>query len=323
MPIGHVQTAPTPLRTFGDSLKIYRERRRLSQAGLAKLVHVSSATIAKVERGRRWPAHDLVVRCDTILGAGGTLTRLWPALENERARRQLLGAQHRLSTKLQAIPIASAHSAEVGPQGGTPSFLSTGVWTIITPLKQEAIRARPVVAVEDVLGAQRLGEIAQAHGLVPSYETVPLGGAVDLNRPNLVVICGPRLSPHTAAVLNQDQHLRFIMAPGNVWTLHDTGTDTLHRSGLDSAPPRASDVAYLGRLPRPDRRGTLTIFTGIHLQGSLGVVHYLSQHLTELDAELGGRCFSMLLGITFDPETSEPLLVKPLSRVYLQEAHTI
>ena len=53
------------------------------------------------------------------------------------------------------------------------AFLGLGRVTIATPLKQEAINARPVVAVEDVTGSQRLGELARSLGIEPSYETIP------------------------------------------------------------------------------------------------------------------------------------------------------
>jgi hypothetical protein len=44
------------------------------------------------------------------------------------------------------------------PEGG---FLGVGSVTIVTPLKQEAQNARPVVAVEDFATAQRLADLAR------------------------------------------------------------------------------------------------------------------------------------------------------------------
>ena len=151
----------------------------------------------------------------------------------------------------------------------TAAMFGDGAVTIITPIKKEAIRSRPVVAVEDVVGAQLLGDYAASLGLRVAYETVPIGGEVNLNRPNLVVICGPRLSRHTAVVLEQDPNLRFVTAPDGCWTIQDRRTGTTHRSGIDQENIADFDVAYLGRLPRPDGTGTLMIFTGIHPQGSL------------------------------------------------------
>ncbi|GIJ52456.1 hypothetical protein Val02_93420 [Virgisporangium aliadipatigenens] len=202
------------------------------------------------------------------------------------------------------------------PEG---AFLGNGSVTIATPLKQEAIRARPVVAIEDVTGAQRLGELAQQFGLTPFYEHIPIGGAIDLNRPNLVVISGPRISPAVADVLAHDSVHQFARAKDGPWTLVDRRSGIVFRSGQDEEPSRSWDVAYLGRLPRPDGKGSLIVFTGIHPPGSLGVVQYLCTRITDLFGELSTRPFSVLIGTEFDPTTHEPLNVEPLTPVYQME----
>jgi hypothetical protein len=204
--------------------------------------------------------------------------------------------------------------------GGPPvegAFLGDGTVVIATPLKREAIKARPVVAVEDVAGSQRLAELARAFGLNPSFETVPLGGSIDLNRPNLIVICGPRLSAPVAQVLAQDPRLHFVRAEDGPWTLHDVSTGKTYRSGQDEQPERPWDVAYFGRLPRPDGRGNVIIFTGIHPQGSLGVVQLLTTQIEALYAEVKEECFSALVGTDYDPDTHEPQRVELLTPLYL------
>ncbi len=95
------------------------------------------------------------------------------------------------------------------PEGG---FLGVGSVTIVTPLKQEAQNARPVVAVEDFATAQRLADLARTLQLDVEFDQVPLNGAIDLNRPNLIVICGPRLSDVVARVLAQDPAIQFERA---------------------------------------------------------------------------------------------------------------
>ncbi|WDZ85389.1 sigma-70 family RNA polymerase sigma factor [Micromonospora cathayae] len=204
------------------------------------------------------------------------------------------------------------------PEG---AFLGSGRVVIATPLKKEAIRSRPVVAIEDVAAAQRLGELARSLGLEPSFEHVPADGAVDLNRPNLVVICGPRISEPVARVLAQDPILQFERASDGTWTLVDRTTGTVHRSGQDQDPPVASDVAYLGRLPRPDGHGSLIVLTGIHPPGSLGVVHLICTQITELFAQVNTANFSVLVGTEYEPGTNEPHEVTLLTPFYrLEEA---
>jgi hypothetical protein len=206
--------------------------------------------------------------------------------------------------------IHQIRSSAPAPEG---AFLGLGRVVIATPLKEEAIRARPVVAIEDVAGAQRLGELARNLGLEPAFEHVPVNGDIDLNRPNLVVICGPRISKPVAQVLAQDPRLQFERGPDGPWTLVDRQSGQVYRSGQDQTPPTNTDVAYLSRLPRPDGQGSLIVFTGIHPQGSLGVVQLLTTRITEMYAEVKTGNFSMLVSTEYDPETNEPRNVEPLT----------
>jgi hypothetical protein len=56
----------------------------MSQADLAKLVHVHPDLIAKVEKAARWPTEALAASCDTVLATGGLLIALWPDVARER-----------------------------------------------------------------------------------------------------------------------------------------------------------------------------------------------------------------------------------------------
>ncbi|MEV0330872.1 sigma-70 family RNA polymerase sigma factor [Micromonospora echinospora] len=208
------------------------------------------------------------------------------------------------------------HQIRHGGPAPEGTFFGSGRVVVATPLKEEAIRGRPVVAIEDVAAAQRLGELARSLGLEPSFEHIPAGGAIDLNRPNLVVICGPRISEPVAQVLAQDPVLRFERVSEGPWTLVDRETGVVYRSGQDQDPPVASDVAYLGRLPRPDGRGSLIVLTGIHPPGSLGVIHLICTRLTELFAEVDTANFSVLIGTEYEPETNEPREVTILTPFY-------
>ena len=202
------------------------------------------------------------------------------------------------------------------PEGG---FLGVGSVTIVTPLKQEAQNARPVVAVEDFNAAQRLADLARTMQLDVEFDQVPLNGAIDLNRPNLIVICGPRLSDVVAKVLAQDPAIQFERAADGPWTLRDRRTDTVYRSGSDSKSEKPWDVAYLGRLPRPDGQGLVMIFTGIHPPGTLGAVHLIITEITSLYQRVGAGQFSTLIGVQYDPNTREPVDVQLLTPLYEHE----
>jgi hypothetical protein len=199
------------------------------------------------------------------------------------------------------------------------AFLGVGGVIIATPLKQEARDARPVVAVEDFTAAQRLADLARTLQLDVEFDHVSLDGGVDLNRSNLIVICGPRLSDVVAGVLAQDPVIRFERAADGPWTLHDQAADKHYRSGSDSNPPRSWDVAYLGRLPRPDGQGLVMIFTGIHPAGTLGVVHLITTEITSLYEQVGAGQFSTLVGVDYEPDANEPVNVRLLTPLYKHE----
>lgn len=83
--------APKPLdpslsvkHRFGAELRATRVGRGMSQAELAKLVHVHPDLIAKVEKAARWPTEGLAISCDSALRTGGTLAALWTDVARER-----------------------------------------------------------------------------------------------------------------------------------------------------------------------------------------------------------------------------------------------
>lgn len=54
---------------LADSLKRHRQRRKLSQTDLAKLIHSSQSRVAKMEGGDRSVSLDLLIRSLLALGA--------------------------------------------------------------------------------------------------------------------------------------------------------------------------------------------------------------------------------------------------------------
>ncbi|MFE0463046.1 hypothetical protein ACFW1A_27705 [Kitasatospora sp. NPDC058965] len=152
--------------------------------------------------------------------------------------------------------------------------------------------------------------------LEADYEVIPTSGIVSLNREHLVVICGPRLSPIVAQVLEGDDNLRFTK--DRAWHLVDLQTNMEYRSPLDE-DGTAGDVGYLGRLPRLDGKGTFLYIAGIHAIGASGVVHYLENHLAELYRDVKMRRFSTLISCRYDPATLEVLESSRVTPIYRHE----
>lgn len=209
--------------------------------------------------------------------------------------------------------IHQLRSSGPAPEG---AFLGAGQVVIATPLKQEAVNARPVLAAEDFAASQRIGELARTVGLDVQFEQIPLGGAFDLNRGSLVVICGPRLSAAIGEALGQDPALQFEKQGSGPWTLRDLHTGETYRSGADLESPESYDVAYLARLPRPDGEGYFLSLTGIHPPGTLGATQYLASELATLHEQLANEPFSVLLRVEHDAGSNEPTNVSPLTPLY-------
>jgi hypothetical protein len=183
-------------------------------------------------------------------------------------------------------------------------FLGNGKLTVALGAKLEADKPQPspVVSQQVFQAYERLSELARSLGLDAQYEVIPPPGLVDLNRDNLVVICGPRLSPIIAQVLASDPNLGFAH-DDHGWYLVDHATGTTYRSPRDHA--ESADYAYLGRLPRIDGRGTFLYFAGIHAPGNSGAMHYLEGHLEELYGELRTARFSTIIACRFDPDSHQ------------------
>ncbi|GLP72060.1 hypothetical protein TUSST3_86780 [Streptomyces sp. TUS-ST3] len=205
------------------------------------------------------------------------------------------------------------------PEG---AFLGAGAVTIVTPLRWDGAKKRPVVAMTDMNSGKRLEELAKSYGLEVSSGHVQVSGEVDLNRDGLVVVCGPSMSQAMSDLYAQDPVLGWEHSDGEPWALADRRTGTSYRAGADSEPYRSHDVGYLGRLPRPDGNGSVLAIAGIHTAGSLGVVQLLSSDLNTLWGQVGERHFSTLVTVEYDPATEEPQSVELLTPLYLHDEET-
>ncbi|WP_234307020.1 sigma-70 family RNA polymerase sigma factor [Streptomyces sp. NRRL F-2890] len=198
------------------------------------------------------------------------------------------------------------------------AFFGHGELTVALGGKVEAGKERPgpVIAQEDFQTYEHLRELAEDLGLRTRYETIPPPGIVDLNRDDLLVICGPRLSPLIGQILASDPHLQFA-ADEQGWHLNDLKAEKTYRSPIDAGD--SGDYAYFGRLPRPDGKGTFLYIAGIHAMGSGGVVHWLAQEIADLYKEVKTRRFSVLIQSRFDPETREITESQRVTPIYFTE----
>jgi hypothetical protein len=173
-------------------------------------------------------------------------------------------------------------------------------------------------AAEAFNAYQLLADLARSVGLDSKYEVVPPPGLVDLNRPNLIVLTNPRLLPFLSQVMGADPHLGYAEDDGG-WYLVDKTAGVEYRSPMDRG--ESSDYAYVGRLPRPDGKGTFLYLAGTHAPGTLAAAHFVVDNIVDLHRDLKNRRFSMVIVCDYDPKDRKKILsTKPLTPIYRPES---
>lgn len=164
---------------------------------------------------------------------------------------------------------------------------------------------------------ERLAELARTLGLkTEPVEVVAPPGHVNLNRPGLIVLCGPRLLPFVGQVLDADPRFGFAEdSDGNY--LIDRASGAEYRSPTNAG--EHSDYAYVGRLPRPDGKGNFLFLAGIHAPGTNGAAAYVEANLGDLWEQCKTRRFSVLIKCQFDPATNTITAVEPVTDIHRHE----
>ncbi|WP_239676726.1 sigma-70 family RNA polymerase sigma factor [Natronosporangium hydrolyticum] len=268
-----------------------------------KLAELADPTTRAKEAG------DLLVRHQQIVGELSRIRR--EALEE-------LAAQGMTQTQIaELLGTTRARIGQILSSGPRPerALLGFGTLTVALGGKIEGDKQNPgpVVAQEDFVAYENLRDLAQTVGLSTRYEVISAGGALNVNREGLIVICGPRLSSMIAQILASDPHLAFEEDDSG-WYLVDKQAGRIYRSPIDDG--QSADYAYLGRLPRLDGRGSFLYIAGIHAAGAAGVIHYLANNLADLYREVKKRRFSTLIACTFDPKTREVESSEMLTPIY-------
>lgn len=217
-----------------------------------------------------------------------------------------------------ALGISTARMSRLIKSGPPPerAFLGAGRLTVVVGEKPEEGNNRPVIALETVGSYTRLIELATAYRLEASYETVPPPGIFDLNRNNLIVLSGPRLFPIVGQFLQSDPNIRFETDADGEWILRDHQTGEVYKNTPRGGGGPVRDFGYLGRLTRPDEKGTFLCLGGLHATGTQGIVAYLEKNLPYLYGEVKTRKFSMVIESEYDPDTHEIINARQASPIY-------
>src|ERR1043165_8291797 len=201
------------------------------------------------------------------------------------------------------------------------AFYGTGALTVAIGAKREVNRKDPsdVLSAESFTAFELLGESARRVGFDATYEVVPAPGNVHLNRPNLIVLTNPRLLPFLSQVMEADPHIRYVQdSDDGSWYLVDVTAGKEYRSPRDEGD--LADFGYVGRLPRPDGKGTFLYLAGLHAPGTLGAAQYVVGNLGHLYRELKNRRFSTIVRYEFESASQMKMRsVFPVTPLYRHE----
>jgi hypothetical protein len=252
-----------------DPAQIADPRKRA--LAISDLIDGHQAAIADLSRQRR-------ETLDELLSAGMTQSQIAELLQMSKGR------------------VSQLFSAGSRPER---AFFGTGRLTVAIGAKREANRTDPsdVLSAESFNAYERLARAARDVGLDAVNEIIPAPGHVHLNRANLIVLTNPRLLPFLSQVMEADPHIRFMVDSAG-WYLVDLTTGTEYRSPRDNG--ESMDYGYIGRLPRPDGKGTFLYLAGTHAPGTLGAAVYVVDNLVELYKELKSRRFSTIVKCSFE-----------------------
>ncbi|MGW1014541.1 sigma-70 family RNA polymerase sigma factor [Streptomyces termitum] len=244
-------------------------------------------------------------------------------VETSRMRKEsiawLRDHGHSMADVAKLMGVSRARVAQLRDVGPPPerAFLGTEHVRVLVPMRAGE---REYVALEDSSTGQKLLALAHQVQLEGDLGYIPTTGEIDLGHEDLIVVCGPKSSPVTAEALGRDPKLLFETLPDGRWALTERDSGTVHTSPSDDPDsPVPEDIAYLGRLPRPDGQGTFLLIAGIHAVGSLGVAHFLAENITDIYQEAGTKPFSMVIAADYEPGTKAILGSRALSGVLLHE----
>lgn len=209
-------------------------------------------------------------------------------------------------------PNAAAHRAFISSGGDMVTVAIGGKLETGRPDGTD----QPVLSAEAMAAYGVLADLVRSVGLEPTCEVVPPPGLVDLNRPNLLVLAGPRLLPFVGQVMAGDPWYGFDH-DADGWFIVDKTNGQQYRS--KRATGETVDYAYLGRLPRPDGAGNFLHLSGVHSTGTLGAATYLAEKLADLHRELRTKRFSTVLVCRSGPDGLGIAEVAPVTAPRLHE----
>lgn len=183
-----------------------------------------------------------------------------------------------------------------------------GPVTICAIEKPGGDRGRPSITRSTMLASDKLRDLASSYGVEANLETIPAPGFIDLNRPNLVVLIGPRSSMLVAQAVSADPVIKWSPDGHGDWFFTDTKTGAEYHSEFDGdwrgARPPQTCYAHIGRIRRPDGEGGCLYLAGEHSPGVAGAVELFCRDITPLWDQARRSLWSAVAEVTVDDQTT-------------------
>lgn len=203
--------------------------------------------------------------------------------------------------------LAAPREHEPGPERGliAATAKTNPEITLVIAEKRENERHRPALVLSTHDAARKLQRLALGLGLEVSEDIVPANGRIDLNRDNVIVLMGPRISPVVEQVIASDPKIQWMQDDAGEWYLTDVTTGTEYHSDFDD-PSRSSGTcfAHVGRIRRPDGKGSFLYLGGVHAPGTAGAVKMLVRDIASLWEEVGRARWSAIARATVSEDGS-------------------
>lgn len=189
------------------------------------------------------------------------------------------------------------------PAGQALLAPDAGPLTICVIEKREAERGHAAITGSTMTAMRKLADLAASYDIRAEVEHVPAPGVIDLNRPNLAVLIGPRSSALVAQAISADPAVKWRPDPRGDWYFTDTRTGTEYHSQFDRTwdlahgEPRVC-YAHIGRVRRPDGEGSWLCLAGEHAPGVAGAAEVVCRDVTALWEQAHRALWSAVVRVT-------------------------
>ena len=189
----------------------------------------------------------------------------------------------RINQMLKARATPLPERALLAPDAGVPIAVA------VVEKRDDEKRRVPTIAISTQAAVAKLGRLATDLNLPikEDPEVIPPPGLVDLNRNNLAVLIGPRISSLIAQIVAGDPVIQWRQDKRGNWYLIDTKTGAEHHSDFDydfatNGQDEGHCIAQIGRIRRPDGHGSFLYLGGAHTPGTAGAVDVFVREYTSI-----------------------------------------